>query len=86
MGDPRFDSRSESRALRIVRDAGIPEPVMHHPVIAADGVENELVALGATEQDQGTAPETLQCRRGSGRRFDQRQRSACRQRESGNRQ
>lgn len=41
-GDPRFDSRTESRALRIVRDAGIPEPVMHHPVVAADGVEVEV--------------------------------------------
>lgn len=41
-GDPKFDSRTESRGLTILRDAGVPKPVMHHPVVAADGVEVEL--------------------------------------------
>ena len=41
-GDPRFDSRSESTALRIVRDAHVTEPVLHHRVVAADGRTVEL--------------------------------------------
>src|SRR5205085_366388 len=41
-GDPKFDSRTESRGLTILRDAGVPEPVMHHPVVAADGLQVEL--------------------------------------------